>query len=84
MHCSLFKFTLALNSALLFWKLFVFELLLGIIKNFLCSMSALLAKIVLLLDARQTLMSFVGKLTYLEPKQFILIIFNLYSLILSH
>jgi hypothetical protein len=29
MHCFLFKFTLVLNSVLLFWKLLVFELLLG-------------------------------------------------------
>jgi hypothetical protein len=34
----LFKFALALNSALLFWKLLVFEFLLGISENFLCSL----------------------------------------------
>jgi hypothetical protein len=33
MHRSLFKFTLALNSTLLIWKLVVFEFLLGISKT---------------------------------------------------
>jgi hypothetical protein len=38
-------------------------------------MSALQVKIALLLDALQMLMLFVGTLTYLEPKPFLLIIF---------
>jgi hypothetical protein len=44
MHCSLFKFTWALYSALVFWKLLVFELLPGIPEPFPCSVSALLVK----------------------------------------
>jgi hypothetical protein len=31
MHCVLFKFNLALNSGLQFWKLLAFEFLLGIL-----------------------------------------------------
>jgi hypothetical protein len=53
---SCLKFTAALNSALLFWKLLVFDFLFGISKTFLCSMSALLVKTILLLDALQILM----------------------------
>jgi hypothetical protein len=74
MHCSLFKFALALNSDLLFWKLLVFKFLLRISENFLYSMSAILVKIVLLLDALQLIMLFAGTLTYLEANLFLLII----------
>jgi hypothetical protein len=40
MHSSLFKFTLALNSVLLFWKLLVFEFVPGLAECFLCSVSS--------------------------------------------
>jgi hypothetical protein len=60
-HCSLFKITLALDSVLLFWKPLVFESLLGISKTFICSMSALLVKIIFLLDAHQLLMLLLGR-----------------------
>jgi hypothetical protein len=76
MHCFLFKFTLVLNSALLFWKLLVFESLLGISETYLCSISAPQVKIVPLLDALQLLMLFVGMLTYLGPKIFSIIFYN--------
>jgi hypothetical protein len=58
MHCSLLRFTVALNYALMFWKLLVLEILLGLseTETFLCSMTALLVKIVLLLVALQLLM----------------------------
>jgi hypothetical protein len=71
------KFTLALNSVLLFWKLLIFEFLLSMSENILDSMSALQVKIVLFLDVFQVLMLFVRVLMYLEPKLFHLII--LYS-----
>jgi hypothetical protein len=74
MRCSLFKFTLCLNSALLFWKLLVLELLLDKSENFMCSLPAFLVKIVLLLDALQLLMLFVGTLICLEPKLLLLMI----------
>jgi hypothetical protein len=45
MHSYLFKCTLVLNSVL-FWKLFVFEFLLGISETFLCSISDTHVKIV--------------------------------------
>jgi hypothetical protein len=51
MHCSLFILTLVQNSALL-----VFVSVLSISENFLCSVSALLVKTVLLLEALQLLM----------------------------
>jgi hypothetical protein len=70
MFCLLFKFTLALNSALPFWKLLVSEFLLGISETLLRSTSAPQVKIVSLL------MLFVGTLTYVEPKLFFLIIFH--------
>jgi hypothetical protein len=50
-------------------------LLLGISETFLCSVSALLVKIALVLGALQLLMLFVETLKYLEPKLFLLIIF---------
>jgi hypothetical protein len=56
MHSYLLKFTLVLNSALLFWKLLVSEFLLGISETLLCSVSAPHVKIVPLLDVRQLLM----------------------------
>jgi hypothetical protein len=46
MHCFLFKFTLSLNSVLLFWKLLVFEFLPGILETLLCSVSAPQVRIV--------------------------------------
>jgi hypothetical protein len=50
MHSFVLKFTLVSNSALLFWKLLVFEFLLCISKTLICLMSALHVKIVPLLD----------------------------------
>jgi hypothetical protein len=55
MHSSLFIFTFGLNSVL-FWKLMVFEFLLGILETFLCPVSGLQVKIALLLDTLQLLM----------------------------
>lgn len=46
-HYSVFKFTLALNFVLLFWKLSVFEILLGISESFLCSACVLQVKLAL-------------------------------------
>jgi hypothetical protein len=60
MFCSLFKFTFALNSAALFWNL----LCTCISENILCSMSALKAKDVLLVDLLRILISFEGTLMY--------------------
>jgi hypothetical protein len=60
MHSSLLKFIVGLNFALLFWKLLVFGFLFDILETFLCLVSVLLVKIVLLLDALQRLMLFVG------------------------
>jgi hypothetical protein len=56
MHFSLSKYTLILNSVLLFWKLLVFVPLLGTSETFLCSMFVLILNPVLLLDALQLLM----------------------------
>jgi hypothetical protein len=53
MHWSLFKFTLVLNCALLFWERLVFEFLLGI-SEILYSLSALVLKIILLQIASAT------------------------------
>jgi hypothetical protein len=75
MHCFLFEFTLVLTTDLLFSKLLVSEFLLSLAENFLCSMSAVLVKIVLLLDAPQLLMLFVGTLTYMKRKLFLVIVF---------
>jgi hypothetical protein len=75
MHCFLFKCTLVLNSVLLFWKLLVFEFLLGILETFLRSVSVPQVKIAPLLDALQLLMLFAETLTYLEPNIFSPIIF---------
>jgi hypothetical protein len=55
----------------------VFEFLLGMSETLLCSMSALQAKVVRLLDALQLLILFAGTLTYLETKRFLSVI--LYS-----
>jgi hypothetical protein len=46
------------------------------IRGFLCSISALLPKIALLLDAPQLLMLLIWKFAYSEPKLFLLIIFH--------
>jgi hypothetical protein len=75
MHCFLFSFTFVLNSVLLFWKLFVFEFLLGTSETLLCLVSAPQADIVPLLYAHRLLILFAGTLTYLEPKLFSSIIF---------
>jgi hypothetical protein len=64
MHCSFLKFTVALNCALLFWKLLV---LLGTSETSLRSMSAPQVNSVLLLEAFQFLMS-VERQKYLEQK----------------
>jgi hypothetical protein len=55
-------------------EVLVFELLLGISETFLRSMSALPIEIIFLLDAIQ-LIIFVGTLTHLEPKPFLLTTF---------
>jgi hypothetical protein len=52
----LLKFTLVLNSALLFVQLLVFEFLLGISEILHCSMSAPHVKIFPVLDLHQLLM----------------------------
>jgi hypothetical protein len=75
MHTFSFKFTLVLNSVLVFWKLLVFEFLHGITETLLCSMSASHVKIVPLLDVHQPLMLFAGTLIYSKRKKFSLIIF---------
>jgi hypothetical protein len=72
-QCSLFKFTV--NSVLLFWKLLVFESLLGASGTFLCSVFALKLKTVLLLDALQLLMLSAETLISLEDRMFPLLIF---------
>jgi hypothetical protein len=66
----LLKFTLVPNSALLFLKLLVFVLRLGISEA--SGYSALVphANTVPLLDLRQLLMTFVGMLTYSRPDTF--------------
>jgi hypothetical protein len=75
MLCSLFKFALVLNSVLSFCELLVFDFLLSTSKALLCLMSAPQVKIVLLIDALQLLMLFVGTLTHVEPKLFSLSLF---------
>jgi hypothetical protein len=75
LHCSLFKFALFLNSVLVFWKLLIFEFLLGISETSLCSTSVPKVKIVPLLDVLQLPMLFARMFTYLETKLFSLIIF---------
>jgi hypothetical protein len=75
MHCFLFKFTLVLNSVLLFWQLLIFEFLLGTSETLLCSASAPQVKVVPLLDTHQLLMLSAGTLTYSEPTMFSLIIY---------
>jgi hypothetical protein len=73
---SLFCFSFALNTVILFWKLLVFEFLLYTSQNFLCSISALrVNNTVFLPDALQLLILFVGTLTYLEPTMLLLITF---------
>jgi hypothetical protein len=52
----------------------VFEVLLGISETFLCPVSALLVKTVLLLDMLQVLMLPIGTLMCLKPKLFLFII----------
>jgi hypothetical protein len=59
----LFKFTLYLNSVLPFWKLLVFDYLLGISH----CMLAVLLKAVLVLDAHQLLMLS----THIQTKMFL-------------
>jgi hypothetical protein len=67
------------------WKLLIFEPLLRIPENFPCAMTGLLVGIVFLLVGLQHLMLFVGTLTYLKPKIFILIMFyKLYLLIIHY
>jgi hypothetical protein len=75
MHYSLFKFTVVWNTALPFWKLSVFESLLGISETFLCSISTLHLKTVLLQDVHQLLMLSAGTLMYLKQILFPLVIF---------
>jgi hypothetical protein len=62
----------------------VFEFLVGISETFLCLLSALIVKFLLLPDTLQLLMLYGGTLTYLEPNLFLLIIFyNLHFLIIN-
>jgi hypothetical protein len=63
------------NSALLFWKLFVSEFLLGISETLHCSMSAPHVRIVPLLDVHQLLILFAGTLTYSGPGTFSSVVF---------
>jgi hypothetical protein len=70
-----FKFILVSNSALLFWKFFTSEFLLGISETFLCSLSAPRVKIVPLLDVHQLLTLSVRKLTYLDSGTFSFVIY---------
>jgi hypothetical protein len=85
MHSFLFKFTLVLNSVLLFRQLLVFEFIPGTLETLLCSVSAPQVRIVPLLDALQLLMLFAGVLAYLESKTFSLIMFyNGPCIVLKH
>jgi hypothetical protein len=67
---SLFKFTLALNSARLYWKLLAFVSQLSTSETFLCSTFALQLKTVLLLDVLQLLMLSTETLISLEDIMF--------------
>jgi hypothetical protein len=67
---SLLKFTLALNSAHLYWKLLAFVSLLGASETFLCSTFALQLQTVLLLDVLQLLMLSAGTLISLDDIMF--------------
>jgi hypothetical protein len=77
-YCSAFVqlklHTCVLNYVLLFSKLLIFDFLLSIPETFLCSVSALQVKNILLLDAFQ-LLKFVGTSTNIELKLFFLIVF---------
>jgi uncharacterized protein (DUF486 family) len=73
MQFSLSKFTVVWNTALPFWKLSVFEFLLGISETFICSVSAVNLKTVLQ-DVHQLLMLSAGTLMYLKQKLFPLVI----------
>jgi hypothetical protein len=79
MHCSLSKFTVVLNSVLPFWKLLVFESLLGISVTFLYSISALQLTIVFLLDAHQLLMLSAGTLMHLKQLFRSVVFYNNYG-----
>jgi hypothetical protein len=70
-HCSLFKCTFVLNSVL-FWKLSVFEFLLGIHTRepFMFNVCSS-RKTAFLLCVFQLLVVSVGTLTYLEPQLFL-------------
>jgi hypothetical protein len=70
MHPSFFTYTLAL-SFVLFWKLMIFEFLVGISETFLCPIFALLVKTILLLDVLQLLMLLVGTFICLKPKVYL-------------
>jgi hypothetical protein len=70
MYYSLFKFVLVLNNIFILQKLLGLRFLLNVSYFSLlkiCSSS----KTVLMLDALQLLLWFVGELTYLEPKLFV-------------
>jgi hypothetical protein len=72
MHCSLCKFAVALNSLPLFWKLLSLWVPAQYIREY--SMSVLLVKTLLPLDALHLIMLFVRTLAYLESKLFLLTI----------
>jgi hypothetical protein len=76
MHYSLSKFTVVWNTALPFWKLSVFESVLGISETFLYSVSALYLKTVFLQDVHQLLMLCAVTLMYLKHILFLLVMFH--------
>jgi hypothetical protein len=86
MLCAVFKFTLVLISVLLFWRLFIFEFMLGVSNDTqqdatckdpaqyireLSVFSVCCCSKSSLLDALQMQMLSVGTVTYLEPKLFL-------------
>jgi hypothetical protein len=83
MLCVFFRFTLVLNSPLLVSKLLVFEFMLGISETFLCSVPAAEVKFVLL-DELHPLVLFLGVLTYLEPKLFLIYSVTVLSSLLKY
>jgi hypothetical protein len=80
MHYSLSMCKLVWNTALPFWKLLVFETLLGISETFLCSVSALHLKTILLQDVHQLLMLSAGILMYLKQILFPLVTFKTFTI----
>jgi hypothetical protein len=75
MHASLSKLSLVLHSAFL-WKLIVFVFLLGVSETLFCLRSPLQLNPVLQLDELPLLIVFLGTLTCLKPRLFLLITFD--------